>query len=205
MEIIPIYIVVEGDLDETILRHIIEKYRKDLRVEVCLGKQGSGYIKNKILGFNRSAEGIPFIILTDLDTSPCAPYLVKKWLPHGNHKNLLLRVAVTEVESWILADRVNFSRFLKLDISSFPSNTDHLKKPKEHLISLARKSPVTELRKGLVPVENGTALVGPDYSGVLIRFISKHWSPEAARKLSPSLDRAISAIRSYKPKIQPGV
>ena len=56
-----------------------------------------------------------------------------------NH-NLLLRVAVHEVETWLIADKRNFSRFLGIREGRIETNVEEIVDPKRYLIDLVRAS-----------------------------------------------------------------
>ena len=98
---IPINIAVEDILSEVVIRKIIITARPSFDISSCYGKQGYDYLKQKIRGFNNASKGIPFVVLTDLE-SECAPNQIREWLPETKHPNFLFRIAVKEVESWLL-------------------------------------------------------------------------------------------------------
>ncbi|HEX9971235.1 MAG TPA: hypothetical protein VGD14_04115 [bacterium] len=98
-----INLAFEDPLHEAVLRKIFSQF--NFAVGKCFSHGGYGYLKTKIQGFNNAARVTPFLVLTDLDQVECAPILIKEWLPVPKHPNLLFRVAVREVESWVLAHR----------------------------------------------------------------------------------------------------
>ena len=116
MQIISIHIAVEDVLSEAVVRKLLSESSINYYIGSCYGKIGFGYLKNKINGFNNAAKGNPFFVLTDLDTSfNCPPELIANWITGDKNPNLIFRVAVKEVESWLLADGKNFSSFLKVN------------------------------------------------------------------------------------------
>ena len=121
------------------------------------------------------------------------------WLTEAKHPNLVFRVAVREVESWLLADRENLSRFLGIAEASIPMDSDRLADPKATLVELARKSRSKETRDRIVPRRGSTAKQGPDYNGCLGLFVSNSWDTAAAKAGSPSLARTINRLRAFKP------
>jgi len=195
-----INIAVEDKLSEAVFRSLIEKYRTDLSIKTCYCQGGSGYLKKKIRAFNQAARVIPFFVLTDLDRTVCPPELIHKWLVYEKHPHLLLRVAVKEVESWLLADRENLSRFLSVSTARVPLDAEKIENPKEFLISLAHHSRKRTIRDGIVPRHGSTAFYGPDYNNLLINFVVKDWDIETASGNSDSLARAITAIKSFPEK-----
>jgi len=158
-------------------------------------------LKRSINGFNNAAKGTPFIVLTDLDSAECAPVLMREWLTIPKHHNLLFRVAVREVEAWVLAHGTAFASFLGLREEVIPRTPDKLDDPKAILIELARKSRRTHLRAAIVPRRGSTAKIGPDYNATLSVFIEGSWDAKKAEELSPSLRRAFKAISDFEPKL----
>lgn len=115
------------------------------------------------------------------------------------HANLLFRIAVREVESWLLADQVNLARFFGIAQSSIPARPDELPDPKQKLIDLARKSRNRRLREDIVPRKGSTAKQGPDYNVRLEEFVNGIWNPRTAAESSPSLHRATLKIERFHP------
>lgn len=186
---------VEDLLSEIVLRKIIERDNRFI-VGNCYSRGGYGYLKNKINGFNNAAKGVPFIVLCDL-VENCPPDQIKNWLRIPKHPNLLFRIAVKEIESWLLADNIGFSSFLGINIYLIPENTDIIDKPKQYLINLVKKSPKRKLREAILPI-NASARVGPDYNGQLSIFINSIWNITRAMKNSESLNRTINTLNKFE-------
>ena len=100
-----INIAVEDSLSEAVIRKIIQHSHRQFTIGYCYCKGGYGYLKRTIRGFNNAAKGTPFLVLTDLEAE-CPPIQIREWLPEPAHQNLLFRIAVKEVESWLLSDRM---------------------------------------------------------------------------------------------------
>ena len=198
---IPINLVVEDSLSEAVVRKILLESGCSYSVGICYGQGGSGYLKKKICGFNNAAKGTPFFVLTDLDKSECPPALLEEWLPKPRHPNLLFRIAVREVESWLLADQKAISKFLGIQRESVPINVDAEDNPKQLLINLTRKSKNRLLREAIVPSLCSTANVGPDYNSYLISFVRDHWNIKEAMRRSSSLQHTVNAVRCFKPNV----
>ena len=112
MTLIPINLATEDELSEVTLLRIL----KDLgryAVGTAYRRGGFGYLRRTIVGWNRAARGIPFVVLADLDDGECPAGLVADWLAASQHPNLLFRIAVREVESWLLANQGPFRGFLE--------------------------------------------------------------------------------------------
>ncbi len=195
---IPVNIVVEDSLSEAVLRKVLCESRSRFAVGYCYCRGGYGYIKRTVPGFNNAAKGTPFLVLVDLE-SECPPAQIAEWLPMPMHPNLVFRIAVMEVESWILADESGFAAFLGISRSLMPGNVDGIADPKQSLVDLARRSRKSALRDAIVPVPRSTAKVGPDYNRHLVDFVENRWSITEAARNSPSLQRTVSALAEFKP------
>jgi len=188
------YIAVEGDPDEAAVRKLLKLSDCSFQVTMCLGRKGKDYIRSKIGQFNKVAFKIHFFILIDLNSGiDCAPNLIRDWLPNPAPK-MLLRVAVRELEAWLLADRGNFAAFLGVPKNRIPHYPETIEYPKEFVVNLARRSRRREILEDIVPIAGSTSRVGRNYSGKLIEFIENHWDLERARINAPSLDKAIKAL-----------
>ena len=166
-----------------------------------IGFKGNSYLKQKAFDLNQTARG-PYdvFMLTDLDSPQnCPPQLVQSWIRAPLNSGFFLRVAVMEIESWIMADRSALAEFLSIPVNRIPSNTDNIPNPKERLVSLARRSNKRRLRDQLVPAPGATtARVGPEYNSRFSEFVQTHWDLERAAVASPSLKRTLDRLRSAK-------
>lgn len=161
----------------------------------CFGKKGCGYIEKKIQQFNSTAHHINYLALVDfMDTKlNCPPEVISNWLPHQRPK-MLFRVVVREIESWLLADRSNLAKFLKINVAMLPLDPEQISDPKLSLVNLARKSKSARIREALVPTAGSTAHEGKLYSSEMKTFITELWDIESARKTARSLDKALISL-----------
>jgi hypothetical protein len=147
---------------------------------------------------NMAKEGLYTLTLTDLDTRPCAGALIRQWFaipaaqPIALPKEVVFRVAVREVESWIIADIDAWAAYIEIAAANFSGAPDTLPDPKQHLLNVVRKKGRKNYHKDMIPA--GTASIGPGYNDVLCEFVREHWSPARASAQSPSLKRAIMAL-----------
>jgi hypothetical protein len=197
---IPIQLVVEDVLSEEVLRRLLRETKRPFSLGAVYGKTGSGFIRARIDKYNQAARTSPFLILTDLDRTECPPSLIAEWFEHEIHANLIFRVAVREVEAWLMADRRAFARLLGIAQNLVPAFPDRVKDPKQRLIALARKSPKARIKSAIVPEPGLTMPIGPGYNTTLAEFVRTRWSPEHARKCSNSLQRAIDAMEHFTPQ-----
>ena len=160
--------------------------------------QGKGKIKKRINAYNNAAQHGYFFVITDLDNDyECAPKLVNDWLTVKKSSNFLFRVAVHEIEAWLLADSENLADFFAISKKNIPKEPDNELDPKGIIISLANRSRKREIREAIVPIDN-YASIGPEYNVKLQTFVRDFWNLELARKRSPSLDKAIEALKKYQ-------
>jgi len=196
---IPINIAVEDLLSEAVAKRLLAASGRPFSVGVVYNRGGYGYLKKTAHGWNNAAKGTPFFLLTDLDSAICPADIMASWLPQPKHDNFIFRVAVREVESWLLADRDNLSHFIEVQKAKFPERPDELSDPKATLVGLASASRLHPIKARLVPGPKSTAKQGRDYNGCLSEFVVTHWDPERAALNSPSLDRCRKRLASFGP------
>ena len=200
MSPIPIHIAVEDELSERILRRLLLESKREYVIGSVFGRGGFGYLKTRAKNWNAAAAaGTPILLLTDLDEHQCASGLIESWLESEPHENLMFRIAVREVEAWILADGTGFADFLGINNVLLPSEPDQLTDPKQSLINLARRSRIRQLRESIVPRRGSTATQGPDYNSCLGNFVRNRWDVQTAIQGSPSLHRTWSRIVEFVP------
>lgn len=160
---------------------------------------GYGAIKNKCKAFlNMARAGIHTLIFTDLDTTECACDLIRDWfdIPQSDAVDLpsqcIFRVAVREVESWIIADHTAWAKYIGISAVNFSTQPDNLDDPKGHLLNIIRKKGTKKIHREMLP--QGATSIGPRYNDVLCDFVENSWVPERAAKRSPSLERALKAL-----------
>ncbi|MEG4517500.1 MULTISPECIES: hypothetical protein [unclassified Microcoleus] len=196
---IPINLVFEDALSEAVLKQMLKQSQRPFSVGQCLNQRGYGKIKKIISGLNYAAKGMPYLVLTDLDNAECPLVIISEWFTQPKHPNLLFRIAVKEVEAWLLAHREGFAQFLGISVDLIPGDADRIADPKQLLINLAKKSKKRNLRDAIVPNRNSTAKIGKDYNGQLIQFVNQSWQVASAQTNSPSLERAMNAIVNFQP------
>ncbi|MHB8522513.1 MAG: hypothetical protein ACYDH9_17390 [Limisphaerales bacterium] len=203
---VPITLAVEDELSEHMLRTILVQTKREFLVGTVYGRKGADYLRQTFRAFNMASKGSPYLVLTDLDTHSCVPELIEKWFachlnenPRRRHPNLVFRVAVREVESWVMADRERFADFLGISRKLIPEQTDTVPDPKELLLQLASKSRNRRLRDDIVPRPGDKRKIGPDYNGRLGEFIHSSWRANVAYAHSASLARAWKILIAFHP------
>ncbi|MBN2746848.1 MAG: hypothetical protein JXR34_08985 [Bacteroidales bacterium] len=193
-----ITLIFEDDLSEAvmikILSHFSDKY------EVCQSYRGNGfgYLKSNIQGFNQASKVNPHFMLTDLDNYNCPVTLREDWINFEMSPNFIFRIAIREVESWVLADREGLSQYFNVSVVNFPINPDLENDPKNTLIQLAKRSKKRDIREDIVPI-NQNAKIGPNYNGCLSDFVFRSWNIENAVNHSASLKKTFEKLRDFNP------
>ncbi|HEY2289556.1 MAG TPA: hypothetical protein VGM86_02535 [Thermoanaerobaculia bacterium] len=147
---LPIFLssVVEGPLDETVVRRLTEE--AGLALGPVHVKNGKDQIRLHLSGYNNAAHRAPWLVLVDLDDKECAPGLRGHWLPEPAPW-MCFRIAIRSVESWLLADVEGISGFLSIDPARVPPVPEMEIAPKRTLVELARQSRDPKIRRDLAP------------------------------------------------------
>jgi hypothetical protein len=188
-----IVLATEDELSEQVgLRLAAEA---GLEVGQQLRRGGNGYLRSRIVNFCQMAQTQPVFLITDLDQSRCASTLINNWLgQRPRPPQFLFRVAVHEIESWLLADHEAMHSLLNRQGPKLPIAPDDLHDPKETLLRLA-KSARREIREDLVAQQGSIASQGLGYNSRLCQLVREYWQPERAANRSPSLQRARLRLR----------
>ena len=197
-------ILVEDRLSEAVLRRLLAEAPGKLRVgavhpvrktwEVEPGG-GYGYIKKSLAAFNVRARSKPMVVLVDADDRSCPPETISDWLGGARrHSELVVRVAMREVEAWLLADRAGISDFLGVKESCLPRDTERIRDPKRYVVRLAARSRRREVREDLAPARGTKATTGPYFTRALSGFAGSLWDLAAAESENASLRRARAAL-----------
>lgn len=185
---------VEGPIDEIIMRRLVLEAGGSL--DRVYGRNGKTQIRQRLRAYNHAAAHAPWVVLVDLDHSEeCAPPFCQDWLPAPS-PHMCFRVAVREIEAWLLADHESLANFLSVARGRVPSDPERLDDPKLELVNLARHSRRRDIRDDMVPRPNGGRSVGPAYTSRLIEFVETQWRPNVAVERADSLRRCRLSLRS---------
>ena len=196
MNPISLNLVFEDQVSEFVMIKLADK-AGNFFIANSYSEGGFGYIKKNITGFNEASKGCPFFVLTDLDSGNCAPALISDWLKEPPHANLIFRVAIREVETWLLADIEGFSKYSGISKVNFYDKPEELPDPKAALLQLIKKCRKRDVREDILPKDE-FAKVGPNYNDRLGEFIINHWNINRAVKRSDSLKRALHHLTTFK-------
>ena len=194
------YLLAEGQTEEYVASKLVPFCGHEL--STVYGRKGVEYIKRKASLFRVLAtDNTGLLVLTDFRDADaaCVPdalheYLLKK-LPIPP-KTYLLRFAVNEIESWLMADREGISEFLSVSKTKIPLNPENEQYPKRTLINIARLSRSKVVRNEFVPQPGHLSNVGPDYMNMLNDFITNYWDIDNAMNHADSLKRCVHRLRS---------
>lgn len=192
---ISISLAVEDDLSEFVLRRVLSERSVQYNVRRVLKKGGFGYLKKQCRAFNNLAQSCPVLLLTDLDQSSCPTELIKDWISFQMHPRFLMRVAVREIEAWLLAHESALRKFLKVRGSAGFRNPELLPDPKASLLSLAASSPTRRLREALTRTNSdGNLRQGPAYNTTLAEFLNTLPCMTRTMKRCASFERMLRAL-----------
>lgn len=182
-------LATEDELSEAVGRRLLAGAQYPLDTGLLLRKGGSGYLRSRVGNWCALAKSQPVLLLTDLDRWSCASALIQDWLgKHRRPDNFVLRIAVREVEAWLLADH-EAMRCLLGRKGQLPGDPDDLRDPKQRLLQLARNA-TRDVRRDLVAEEGAIAAQGIAYNARLRELVEKDWDPRRASTRSESLRRA---------------
>ncbi len=190
-------LAVEDELSAAVMCKHVQATGRGFVITRIMNARGCGQLKAGMEKFRTACHVLPHVVLTDLDQYLCPPALIAAWKAKALPPQLLLRIAVREVEAWLLADRDGIANFLSVAKNKVPQNPEAEVDPKRTLINLARKSRKRRLSIELVPETGSSASIGPLYNVRLSGFVTTNWDVERARTASPSLDRALTRLASF--------
>ena len=184
---------VEGALDEAVAQKLISHAGGDMGS--VYGRNGKPVLRERIGGYNNAARYSPWLVLVDLDNdADCAPSLRDMWLPNPA-PYLCFRIAVREVEAWLMADAKTLASHLGVSLNRISRTPESVNHPKDEMVNLGRRSRRGDVREDMVPRQESGRRVGPAYASRLIEYVKNKWRPEVAANRSESLHRAILCLK----------
>ena len=190
-----VYLPVEGRTDTPVAMRLIQLI--GLRFQEAVVAGGKAELDLRIPSLNRSGSHLNWLILRDLDhDAPCASQLIRDLLKTGRPSpRVAVRVPIRAMESWVLADIEGFAQEFAVSGRHVLRDPDNLDDPKQALVNCCRRSRRWEIRTAMVPRAGSGRQVGPEYTHRISTFAAGHWNPERGSENSPSLRRAITALR----------
>ncbi|MBZ5875194.1 DUF4276 family protein [Chromohalobacter israelensis] len=177
-------------MSAAVLERLVEEAGGRLRIDIPIPPTGSGDLIKKLPELLRLAPNVPVLLLTDLDRKECAPGLIGEWLGHRvKPDGMLFRVAVREVEAWLLADVENFANFARIPLAKLPETPEDLDDPKQTLLNLVKRYSPSSLKRELVADYGHGPRQGLAYNERLSQFVHVCWNLEEASMRADSLAR----------------
>ena len=190
-------VATEGAVDTALARRICKEV--GLEVVTVYGERGKHRLDQALDGYNAAARHGSWFVLRDLDTdADCAPQLRERLLATPS-QGMTFRVAVHEIESWLIADHRSFARYFSVSAALVTNDPESIRHPKDHLVSVVRRSRSRRMREDVVPRDRSKVRIGPGYASRLIEYIWSAWSPTAASTRSDSLRRCLDRLSWISP------
>jgi len=193
-----VILVCEDELSAVVLDRLVKHARPQLKIRFQVTKGSNTSLIADIPKYVRASKhGVPHIVLTDLDSVDCAPEMLRQLKVPKLHGKMLFRIAVREVESWILADQIGFAAFTGLPVAKLHILPDEIGDPKQTLMNLVRRSKKKKLKQDILPAPGSSASKGTFYNDVLGNFARATWNVDRAARSSPSLRKALLRLGSF--------
>ena len=193
-----IAVVAEDKLTQAVLHKCISDFLPGFSIVRTEVKGGRGNVQRELRAYASLAQVMPVLIGVDLDADECASKLIAGWKSrYGTHQSLIIRVAVREIESWVIADRKRIAKLINANSDTIIFSPDDLGDPKNYFLEAVQKTASIDLRNDLIPRNyNKYPRIGPAYNLQMCKFVELRWRPHVAMRRSDSLARAVRAIQS---------
>jgi hypothetical protein len=183
-----ISLVGEGRLDIAVLSRLVVD--AGFETGETFGLRGKSDIDQKIAKYNVAARFSPWAVLRDLDDDATCAGEVRATLLPSPADQMCFRLAVRQVEAWLLADADRFAAHFSTNWRLPASDVDVLSVPKTVVLEALSRSTSRTTRNVTVRIVNGARVVGPEYTNELVGFVMTRWRPATAAKHSRSLKMA---------------
>lgn len=135
----------------------------------------------------------PVLCIADTDHR-CPVELIRQWSGHEAAEKFVFRLAVSEAESWVLADRHATAEFFGVALKHVPEAPERVSDAKRAVLRLAALSRNRPIRQEMVsPVDAHKP--GSGYNLHLRKLVAGPWQPSRAAGNCESLDRALQRLR----------
>lgn len=186
-------IASEDGLIEAILKRILTDLNYDMDVVIAICAGGRSKLQARVPALVRSAcGGLPVIVCTDLDSTPCIARIIDEWFPQGVPKKMVFSVAIREADAWLLADP-GLSNYLASP-GVTPLDPENVQDPKSTLIEIAKRSRKRDIKEEMVVAKGAVARVGPGYNRLLADFVRLEWDLALASQRCSALRRLIVRV-----------
>lgn len=190
-----LHVVVEGITDEPVVKKVAKLAGWDTEQLPVIPVGGKPNLDPELVRYNKAANYGPWFVLRDLDNdSTCAGELRNSLLPQSA-RFMCFRLAVRSTEAWLMADSDTLSDYLHISKTKISHEPDFIHHAKDEMVNLARLSRKPTIQADMVPGPKDHRRTGKSYESRIIDYAIRFWRPEVARERSPSLARAILALR----------
>ncbi|MDZ7919381.1 hypothetical protein [Rhodoferax sp.] len=194
---VDVALVAEDVLSLAVMRKVIEHTGRDYQIVRTLNEKGVGNIRKALDKYRNASYALAHVVLVDLDDAECPPLLREQWGVVNLPDAMLFRVAVREIESWVLADRDGFSAFFGVAVNKITQDPESLQDPKQSLINIVRKGRNRKLITEIVPAQGVPMSKGPLYNERLTEFVTDVWDVDKAISSAPSLRRTFERLQIF--------
>lgn len=195
--------VVEGKLDRSVIHTLFDECGLIVSKRRASQWDGGGSAVLKAVDQHLATNpNKALVAIRDLDGSktgfPCAGEARKEWLK-SSPPSLCFRIAVQEIEAWLLADKQAIISFFDVTESSYDqvigSDPDSLHDPKMSLCLLAAQSRSRSIKHDVRLRPDGKE--GSTYTSTIIKFVKRSWNPKRAANNSVSLRRCLQRLKEF--------
>lgn len=191
-EVVYVSTAVEGPLDAAVAERLIREAGAE--PHLVLIRNGKAPLLQRAGAYNTAARFAPWLVLVDLDADhECAPLARTQWLASPS-THMCFRIAVREIEAWLLADRSGIASFCSIPVARVPDAPESLRDAKRAIVQLAALSGRRGIRDDMVPSPTSGRETGAGYLARMIEFAQSHWSPAKAAAVAPSLSAARACL-----------
>lgn len=163
---------------------------------------GEHKLDSRLNGYAAAARHQPWFITRDLDHDDECALRLRERLLANIPDNLCFRIAVRQIESWLIADRSRLAEHLGVSIGRLPINPELEHDPKQIIIEAARRSRRRAVRETVPPREGSGRKVGLGYRDILETFVADVWEPRDAMANSISLSSTIRRLEALSDRLE---
>ena len=121
-------LATEGPVDTVLARRICKEV--GLEVGAVHGERGKHRLDQALDGYNAAARHGSWFVLRDLDAdADCAPHLRERLLETPS-QGMTFRIAVHEIESWLIADHSAFARYFAVSAGRVTNDPESIRHPR---------------------------------------------------------------------------
>lgn len=188
-----VHYAVEGVTDVPVIERLIRLCGGEPNQRLVA--RGKAKLDPKIPGILRSSgPQNPWVVLRDLDHDATCAVDFMRSMDYQRVQFAEVRIAVRQIEAWLLADHIGFSEAFAVPMSKLPADPDDCDDAKRAVIDACVHSRRRVIKSDMLPRPGSHRKVGPGYEGSVIAYATSGWDPNRAAERSGSLARAVDRI-----------